>query len=314
MEKVTKCIIDKTKIKIGWIGTGIMGFSMCKHILKNGYSLTVNNRTISKAKPLEDFGAKVTSDLILLAKESDYLFLMLGYPKDVEEMILGDNGLLKHMKSNSYIIDHTTSSPELAKKINIEAKKCNVFSYDAPVTGGDLGAKEGKLVTLVGGNNNQFYDYVLPILKSYSKEVSLLGDAGMGQHAKMANQICIASNINGLCECLIYAYKAGLDTKGLINMISQGAAGSNQINFYANKIINRDFEAGFYIDHFLKDIEIAIEESKNMGLNLTNLKYAKKLYDYMVKEGYGRLGHHGLILALEKINNVNIENKEDNKL
>ena len=313
MEKVTKNILDKTKLKIGWIGTGIMGSSMCKHLLKSGFSLTVSNRTISKAKALEEFGAKVTTDLVALAKESDYLFLMLGYPKDVEEMVLGEKGLLKYMKKNSYLIDHTTSSPGLAKTIYQEALKNEIYSYDAPVTGGDLGAREGKLVTLVGGNKENFEDNLLPLLNTYSKDARLLGDAGMGQHAKMANQICIASNINGLCECLLYSYKAGLDVKQLIDMISQGAAGSNQINIYANKMIDRNFEAGFFIEHFLKDIEIAIEESNKMGLNLNNLKYAKTLYEIMVKDGLGRLGHHGLLLALEKLNKVDIDKEFINK-
>jgi 3-hydroxyisobutyrate dehydrogenase len=305
-----KTLLDKTAIKIGWIGTGVMGLSMCKHILKAGFNLTVSNRTMLKTEPLVELGAKA-SDPISIAKEVDFLFLMLGYPKDVEEMVLGNTGILPYMKKSSYLIDHTTSSPDLAARIFNESKTQGIYSYDAPVTGGDIGAREGKLITLVGGEEEHFSKLQL-ILNLYSKEAKLVGSAGVGQHTKMVNQIAISSTINGLCEALLYAHKAGLNLKTTIDLIAQGAAASTQINAYGYRILNRDFEAGFFAEHLLKDIEIAVSESKRMGLNLQSLQLAQKLYTIMVNDGLSKKGHHGLLLTLEKLNGIDneIENKK----
>lgn len=290
-------------LKIGWIGTGVMGVSMCKHILKAGYSLQVSNRTMSKTEPLIELGAKPNSDYVSLAKESDIIFLMLGFPKDVEEMVLGEKGILTHMKKGSILVDHTTSSPKLAEKIYNEAKKYNVSSYDVPVTGGDVGAREGKLVSFVGGDESQF-SLLKEILDIYSKSANLLGGPGIGQHTKMVNQIAICGNIQGLCEAMLYAYKAGLDVRKTIELISIGAAGSTQIAAYGSRMLNRDFEAGFFVDHFLKDIKIAIEESKRMGLDLKCLQLAGHFYEIMVEMGLDKKGHHGLLLGLEKLNGI----------
>ena len=286
--------------KIGWIGTGVMGLSMCKHFLKAGLNVHVSNRTMSKTTPLVELGA-IASDPISIAKEVDYLFMILGFPIDVEEMTLGDKGVLKYMKKGSFLIDHTTSSPKLAEKIYVEAEKLGIYSYDVPVTGGDVGARDGKLISFVGGNKDHFEE-LKPLLDLYSKLAKFLGEPGIGQHSKMVNQIAICGNIQGVCESLLYAFKAGLDMKVIVDMISQGAAGSTQLNVYGPRILNRDFEAGFFVDHFLKDIEIAVEESKRMGLDLKCLKLAQELYTYLVKEGYAKKGHHGLLLALEKLN------------
>lgn len=291
--------------KIGWIGTGVMGLSMCRHLINSGFKLYVYNRTISKVDPLVQLGA-ISSDPISIAKEVDYLFMIVGFPVDVETLTLGENGIIRNMKKGSYLIDHTTSSPQLAKKIYDEAAKYDVFSFDVPVTGGDVGAKEGKLVSFVGGDKDQF-ENIKPIIDVYSKSVTYLGTAGFGQHAKMVNQIAICGNIQGTCESLLYAYKSGLDVQKVMELIGQGAAGSTQINVYGPRILKRDFEAGFFADHFLKDIEIAIEESKRMGLDLKCLKLAQELYTYMIKDGLGKKGHHGLLLALEKLNNVEVE-------
>lgn len=307
MEKLVKTLID-SNAKIGWIGTGVMGLSMCKHILKSGLPLLVSNRTMSKTTPLVELGAKA-SDPVSIAKEADFLFLMLGYPKDVEEMVFGETGILKHMKKNSYLIDHTTSSPQLAERIYNEAKKYEVLSYDAPVTGGDIGARDGKLITLVGGCD-QGFGKLQTILNLYSKDARLVGKAGVGQHTKMVNQIKIASTIQGLCEALLYAYKAGLDIKLTLELISQGAASSTQIHAYGNRLLNRDFEAGFFAEHFLKDIEIAVEESKRMGLDLQSLQLAQRLYTIMINDGLARKGHHGLLLTLEKLNNIDFEKEK----
>lgn len=296
---------DIKNIKVGWIGTGVMGFHMCKHLMNAGYSVMVSNRTMSKAQGLIDLGAK-PSDPVSIAKEVDFLFLMLGYPHDVSEMtISSDNGILKHMKKGAYLIDHTTSSPSLAKSIYDQAKSFGVYSYDAPVTGGDVGAKEGRLVTFVGGDKEN-YDKLEPLLKVYSKVVELLGEAGVGQHTKATNQIMIASKIIGVCEGLIYAHKAGLDVKKTIELLSQGAASSTQLIGYGPRILKRDFEPGFYAEHFFKDMGIAIEECKRMDLKLKGLETTYEFFKIMKDQGLERKGHHGILLVLEKINNVEV--------
>lgn len=294
--------IIKQSLKVGWIGTGVMGFSMCKHIINAGHQVSVYNRTISKTDKLVELGA-VVSDPISIAKEVDFLFLIVSFPKDVETLVLGDNGVLSHMKKGSYLIDHTTSSPELAKKIYEEAKQRGIYSYDAPVTGGDVGAREGKLITFVGGDK-EHYDSLRPLIQVYSRLEQIVGGAGYGQHSKLVNQISIASTIQGVCEALLYAYKAGLDVKQTVEMISQGAAGSTQLNVYAPRLLNRDMEAGFFVEHFLKDIKLALDESNRMGLDLKSLKLAESLYTIMVEDGLAKKGHHGLMLTLEKLNGI----------
>ena len=302
-------MVEKESITIGWIGTGVMGYSMCNHLLSNGYKILVSNRTMSKAQGLIDLGAK-QSDPISIAKQADFLFIMLGYPKDVEEMtICPDKGIIKYMKKGAYLIDHTTSSPSLAEKIYQEAKKFSVYSYDAPVTGGDVGAKNGKLVTMVGGDKEHF-EPLEKLLNIYSKSLLLTGGAGLGQHTKMVNQIMIANKIIGTCEGVLYAYKAGLDVEKTFNLLSQGAASSFQITSYFPRINVRDFEPGFYAEHFFKDMGIALEECKRMNLELKGLELAYSFYDIMMKEGLGRKGHHGILLVLEKLNKVIVESKK----
>lgn len=291
-----------TKLKLGWIGTGVMGKSMCKHLLNNGYSLSVYNRTKSKADELILLGAEfLEPDQI--AKNSDVVFLMLGFPRDVEEVAFKQ--ILPNMKKNTFLVDHTTSSPQLAELIQKQALSQGIYSYDAPVSGGDIGARNGKLVTMVGGRSDNF-DTVKEIMMSYSSKVELMGDAGKGQHTKMANQIIISSGMIAVVEGLIYAYKAGLNCEDMINLISEGAAGSFSLKVYGPRILKRDFEPGFYIEHFVKDLEIALKESKQMGLKLKGLELAYEFYNQMIKEGYGKKGTQALQLALEKMNNINI--------
>jgi 3-hydroxyisobutyrate dehydrogenase len=296
--------MDNNEIKtIGWIGTGVMGKSMCKHLLNAGYKLSVYNRTLSKTDELVQLGAVVQTPEEM-AKNCDAVFLMLGYPHDVEKMLLDEKeGILKHIPKGRYLIDHTTSSPDLADKIFKAAKEKGVHSYDAPVSGGDIGAKNGKLVVMIGGEKEPL-DPVLKVMQNYSAKMSLMGAAGAGQHTKMTNQTFIAGAIIGVCEGLLYAYKAGLDCNAVIDLLSEGAAGSFSLKVYGPRIMNRDFEPGFFVEHFFKDLGIALSESKRMGLELKGLTLAHSIYDSMNKDGFDKKGIQSLYLALEKANGV----------
>jgi 3-hydroxyisobutyrate dehydrogenase len=287
-------------LKIGWIGTGVMGKSMCKHLIKNGYNLSVFNRTEQKASELIDLGAKM-SNPTSMAKICDIIFIMLGYPRDVEKVALGRDGLISNMREGSYLIDHTTSSPHLAEEMFIKAKLRGINCYDAPVSGGDIGAKEGKLIVMTGGEKEKFTN-VESIMKSYSSRVMYMGTSGKGQHTKMSNQIIIASTMIGVIEGLIYAKRAGLNMDDLVQLLGSGAAGSFSWNVYAPRILRNDFEPGFYVEHFVKDLEIAIKECEKMNIKLKGLELAHGFYQMMVDEGMGRKGTQGLYLVIDKLN------------
>jgi 3-hydroxyisobutyrate dehydrogenase len=290
--------MEGTLKKIGWIGTGVMGKSMCKHLINGGYDLTVYNRTESKTTELQEMGAKF-ADPKTIGETCDAVFLMLGFPQDVKEIV---ETILPTMKAK-YLIDHTTSSPDLAEWISAECKKKDIHSWDAPVSGGDIGAREARLIVMCGGEQNEF-DKVSEVMKKYSKEIRLMGSAGRGQHTKMTNQVIISGGIIGVCEGLIYAHKAGLDLTSCVELLGGGAASSFSLNVYGPRIIKRDFEPGFFVEHFFKDMGIALEESKRMGVKLRGLELAIELYKYMIDEGLGKKGIQGLYLALEKLNNI----------
>jgi 3-hydroxyisobutyrate dehydrogenase len=297
--------MELSKAVLGWIGTGVMGKSMCGHLLKKGYNLSIYNRTRSKTEDLLNLGAKYLTPTEM-AEQCDIIFLMVGYPRDVEEIVLNkDTGIIRRMKKNSFLIDHTTSSPTLAQEIYRVGKESGVNVLDAPVSGGDIGAREARLVVMTGGEQESF-DKIKPILESYSAKISLMGSAGMGQHTKMANQVIIASTMIGMVEGLLYAYKAGLDQNAVIALLSEGAAGSFSLKVYGPRIMKRDFEPGFYVEHFVKDMEIALNESKRMNLDLKGLELALNFYKIMIDEGLGKKGTQGLYLCLEKLNKINI--------
>jgi 3-hydroxyisobutyrate dehydrogenase len=297
--------MEVSKAVLGWIGTGVMGKSMCGHLLKKGYNLSVYNRTQSKTEELLKLGAKYLTPQEM-AEKCDVIFLMVGYPKDVEEMLLHkDTGILRKMKKNSFLIDHTTSSPSLAQEIFKVGSELGVRCLDAPVSGGDIGAREARLVVMTGGEQSTF-DAVKPIMESYSAKIALMGSAGMGQHTKMANQVIIASTMIGMVEGLLYAYKAGLDQTAVINLLAEGAAGSFSLKVYGPRIMKRDFEPGFFVEHFVKDMEIALSESKRMNLKLSGLELALSFYKIMIEDGLGKKGTQGLYLCLEKLNKINI--------
>ncbi len=278
---------------------------MCVHILKAGYHISVYNRTKEKAKELIEGGAQWCSNPKKVAEICDIVFTIVGFPQDVEEVYLGENGILKGIREGSIIVDMTTSEPSLAQKIYNEAKKKNVNSIDAPVSGGDVGAREGTLAIMAGGDK-VVYDKVLPLFKLMGKNIAYMGKAGSGQHTKMSNQILIASTMIGVVESLLYAYKANLNLSEVINVIGKGAAGSWSINNLGPRIVEGNFDPGFFIKHFVKDMGIALQEAKRMNLSLPGLSLANQFYISAMALGFENLGTHGLYKVLAKMNGINI--------
>lgn len=274
---------------VALIGTGVMGKGMAKNLMKNGYRLLVYSRTRAKAEELIEAGAEWRNSPGEAAKDADAVITMVGYPHDVEEVYLGEGGIIASAKKGAYLIDMTTSSPKLAQRIYNEAKKAGLYALDAPVSGGDIGAREGRLSIMVGGDKEVF-EAALPLFEAMGTNIVLQGGPGAGQHTKMCNQIAIASNMIGVCEALIYAKKSGLDPKNVLKSIETGAAGSWSLSNLAPRIINGDFEPGFYVKHFVKDMGIALESAREMGLDLPGLKLASELYQKMVDNGFGDKG------------------------
>lgn len=278
---------------VGFIGTGIMGKSMAMHLLKAGYPLHVFNRSPEKSAQLIEQGAIWQASPKKLAAHCDVVITIIGYPKDVEEVYLGHEGILAGAKKNSIAIDMTTSSPLLATRIAQLALQKQMAVLDAPVSGGDIGARDARLSIMVGGDPLA-YQRALPILKCMGNNIALLGPAGAGQHAKLCNQIVIASTIMGVCEGIRYAQAAGLDALEVLKVIGSGAAGGTQLNVQGPRMIKGDFAPGFMAEHFVKDIGLAIESAEQMGLQLPGLQKAKQLYQLMLDKGMARDGYHAL--------------------
>jgi 3-hydroxyisobutyrate dehydrogenase len=291
------------KTRVGWIGTGVMGRWMCQHLMTKGYKATVYNRTKDKAAPLLEAGATWAATPKQVAEQADVVFAIVGFPKDVREVFLGPQGALAGSRGGTILVDMTTSEPSLACEIYDAAKAKGVHSVDAPVSGGDVGAKNAALSIMVGGDAD-IVDAVRPLLECMGKTIVHQGGPGAGQHTKMVNQILIASNMVGVCEALLYGYKAGLDLKTVLQSVGVGAAGSWSLNNLGPRIIDRNFEPGFFVEHFIKDMGIALDESRQMGLVMPGLALANQLYLAVQAEGYGRKGTHALMLALEHIANV----------
>ncbi|MEW4285081.1 NAD(P)-dependent oxidoreductase [Priestia koreensis] len=281
------------KQTVGFIGTGVMGKSMASHLMKAGHEVHVYTRTKEKAVELIESGAVWCETPKEVAQTSDVIITMVGYPSDVEEIYLGENGLLAHAKKGTYFIDMTTSKPSLAVRIHEKANEQGMFSLDAPVSGGDVGAREATLTIMVGGDENAF-QACKPILELLGSNVILQGDAGAGQHTKMCNQIAIASNMMGVSEAIVYAEKAGLNPEVVLQSISSGAAGSWSLSNLAPRMIKGDFEPGFYIKHFIKDMGIALEEAEAMNMDVPGLQQAKKLYDSLAAQGKADKGTQAL--------------------
>jgi 3-hydroxyisobutyrate dehydrogenase len=292
--------------RIGWIGTGVMGVPMAGHLLEAGHSVTVHSRTRSKAGPLLDRGARWAETPAACAEGADVAFSMVGYPEDVDAVHLGPAGTLAAPRRPSFIVDMSTSRPSLARRISEAAVAAGVGSLDAPVSGGDVGARQATLSIMVGGEQAAF-ETLRPLLETLGRNVVYQGGPGAGQHTKMVNQILIATSMIGVCEGLLYASGAGLDPLKVIESVGSGAAGSWSINNLGPRMIRRDFEPGFYVEHFIKDLAIALDESARMGLAVPGLALARQLYEAVKTLGAGRggqLGTQALLLALERLSGL----------
>ena len=291
------------KTRVGWIGTGVMGRWMCQHLMTKGFSATVFNRSKDKAQPLLDAGAKWADTPKKVAENSNVVFAIVGFPKDVREVFLGKEGALAGADAGNVLVDMTTSEPSLAKEIHEACKTRGVHALDAPVSGGDVGAKNAALSIMIGGEK-AVVDAVTPCFEAMGKTIVHQGDPGNGQHTKMVNQILISSNMVAVCEALLYGYKAGLDLETVFKSVTVGAAGSKALEVLGPRILARNFEPGFYVEHFIKDMGIALDESKRMGISMPGLALAHQLYLALQAQGYGRKGTQALLLALESMSGV----------
>jgi 3-hydroxyisobutyrate dehydrogenase len=286
--------------RIGWVGTGVMGLSMCGHLLDAGYPTTVFNRSRDKAGPLLDRGAAWADSPRAVAQASDVVFTIVGFPEDVRRVYLAADGVLAGLARGRTAVDMTTTSPSLAVEIFAAAQKLGVHTLDAPVSGGDIGAKNAALSIMVGGEVSVF-EAVRPLFERLGRIILHQGPAGAGQHTKMCNQIVIAGSMIGVCESLLYATAAGLDPQAMLGSISKGAAGCWSLENLAPRILRRDFAPGFMIEHFLKDMGIALDEAERMGLKLPGLELVRSLYAEAEREGHGRDGTQALFLALQRL-------------
>ena len=279
-------------LRVGFVGLGIMGQAMAGHILAAGHPLRVYNRSRGKADSLVEKGALWCGTPAELAASSDVVISMVGYPSDVEEVWLGADGILKTAR-DAVLIDMTTSRPARAPRRAGVALRRNCVALDAPVSGGDVGARDAKLSIMVGGDEGAL-NRVMPVLRLMGSNIQHAGAAGAGQHTKMCNQIVIASTIMGVSEGLAYAKAAGLDQDRVLQTIGSGAAGSFQLNVLGVRIVKGDFAPGFFIEHFLKDLGIALSEAQRMGLELPGASQARKLYEQLAAQGHGRAGTQAL--------------------
>ena len=289
--------------RIGWVGTGVMGRWMCQHTMAKGYSATVFNRSPEKARPLVELGATLAGSPREVAAASDVVFAIVGFPRDVREVILGPDGVLAGAKPGTVVIDMTTNEPGMAPEIAAAARAKGVLTLDAPVTGGDVGAKAGTLSIMVGGDE-EVAAAVRPLFEAMGKTIVHHGPDGAGHHAKMVNQILISSTMVAVCEALLYGHQAGLDMTKVLQSVSVGAAGSKALEVLGPRMLARNFDPGFYVEHVLKDMGIALAEAERMRLSLPGLALAKQLYEATRAQGHGRLGTQALLLALEHLNAV----------
>jgi len=270
---------------------------MCGHVLEAGYAVNVFNRTRERAEPLVARGARWCETPAAAAADAAFVFTIVGYPADVREVYLGEHGVLATVAAGTLVADLTTSEPSLARAIHEAAAQRGVAALDAPVSGGDVGAREATLVIMVGGETEAF-QRALPLLEVMGRTIVHQGGAGAGQHAKMVNQIAISSGMIGVCEALLYAHRAGLDLETVLGTISGGAAGSWSLSNYAPRALRGDFAPGFKVDHFIKDLGIALEEARRMDLALPGLALAEQLYVATRARGLGQRGTHSLLLTL----------------
>ncbi len=297
--------IQPTTTQIGWIGTGVMGRWMCQHLLDLGYEMSVYNRTKAKAEPLLEAGAVWAESPAAVAQNASVIFTIVGLPPDVREVYLGDNGILKGAKPGTILVDMTTTEPSLAQEIYAAAKPHGISAVDAPVSGGDVGAREARLSIMVGGDT-EAVQAVMPLFSAMGKNIVHQGGAGAGQHTKMCNQITISGTMIGVCEGLLYGYKAGLDLETMLSSISGGAAACWSLDNLAPRVLQRDFDPGFFVEHFIKDMSIALDEARKMDLSLPGLALVHQLYTAVQAQGHGRLGTQALVLALEQMSGTEV--------
>lgn len=280
--------------RIGFIGTGVMGASMAKRIMNAGYHVSIYTRTKQKATSLINAGADWEDSIANLTKNCKVIITMVGYPSDVEKVYFSDQGILKNVAKDTYLVDMTTSKPKLAEQIEREAEKKGCYALDAPVSGGDIGAKNGKLTIMVGGKEKAYKD-ILTLFQTIGENIILQGEAGAGQHTKLANQITIASNMVGVCEAIAYAKKSGLNPELVLDSITAGAAGSWSLSNLAPRMIKEDYTPGFYVKHFIKDMKIALESAGELGLSTPGLALSLKLYEELEAKGEADSGTQALI-------------------
>ncbi len=300
--------VSPGETRLGWIGTGVMGSSMCGHLIDAGFSATVFNRTKEKADKLLSAGAAWADSPKAVAEASNVIFAIVGFPADVREVFLGENGVLAGCSSGNIVVDMTTSKPSLAVEIAQAAANLGVHSIDAPVSGGDVGAREARLSIMIGGER-EVVDALQPCWQAMGKTIVHQGGPGAGQHTKMVNQILIATGMIGVCEALLYAYKAGLDLETVMKSVASGAAGSWSLSNLGTRIIVGNFDPGFFVEHFIKDMGIALDESKRMGLSLPGLALAHQLYLAVKAQGHARNGIHALHLALAAMSKIDWKNR-----
>lgn len=300
--------VEPGKTRIGWIGLGVMGRSMCGHLIDQGFGATVYTRTKSTADSVVAKGAEWADSPRAVAERSDVVFSIVGFPSDVREVILGDDGVLAGCEAGNVIVDMTTSEPSLAVEIYEAAKAKGVSSVDAPVSGGDVGAKEARLSIMIGGDED-VVEGLGPCWQAMGKTIVRQGGPGAGQHTKMVNQTLIAAGMIAVCEGLLYAYKAGLDLDVVMQSVASGAAGSWSLSNLGTRIIANNFDPGFFVEHFVKDMGIALAEARRMNLALPGLALAHQFYTAVIAQGRGRLGTHALHLALAELSGIDWEGR-----
>lgn len=296
--------------RLGWIGTGVMGRSMAGHLIDAGYQVSVYNRTRDKAQPLIESGASWCQTAAEVASNSDIVFSIVGFPEDVRSVILGNQGVLAGCRAGQVIVDMTTSRPALAVEIAAAARQQAVVAVDAPVSGGDVGARKGTLSIMIGGQA-ETVQALAPLWQILGSTWVCQGPAGSGQHTKMVNQTLIASGMIGVCEALLYAWRAGLDPHRVLQSVGSGAAGSWSLTNLAPRILDNDFDPGFFVEHFIKDMGIALDEAQRMDLSLPGLALARQLYLAVQAQGHGRNGTQALHLALAGLSGVDWPGRDD---
>ena len=301
--------VSPENARIGWIGTGVMGCSMCGHLIDRGFQVSVYNRTRSKADSLLKRGATWADSPRAVAEQSDMVFSIVGFPRDVREVLLSDSGALAGCREGAVLVDMTTSEPTLAIEIAELASERQVHSIDAPVSGGDVGAKNGTLSIMIGGDRD-VVESLAPCWDAMGSTWVYQGGPGAGQHTKMVNQTLVGAGMVGICEALLYGYRAGLDLDTVMQSIASGAAGSWSLSNLGPRIIANNFDPGFFVEHFIKDMGIALSESRQMGLHLPGMELAEQLYQALADQGHGRKGTHSLILALAQLSDIDWKNRD----